>query len=158
MRQIYSEALINCVWFESLSGSLLNIPQMILPCLYIADSFNRGRGVFSSENLVGGKLIEIAPVIVMSPEERTLLDRTLLHDYIFLWGRDETQCCVALGYVSIYNHDYQSNAEYEMDFEKNVIQIKTVRAIKKGEEIFINYNGAWNDAKPVWFDFAKDLK
>jgi uncharacterized protein len=131
---------------------------MILPCLYIADSVNRGRGVFSSENLAKGRIIEIAPVIVMSPEERVILDKTLLHDYIFLWGRDESQCCVALGYVSIYNHDYRSNAEYEMDFEKNVIRIKTVRAIKKGEEIFINYNGAWNDAKPVWFDFAKDLK
>ena len=94
----------------------------------------------------------------MSPEERVFLDKTLLHDYIFLWGTDETQCCVALGYVSIYNHDYQSNAEYVMDFETNTIRIKTVREIKKGEEIFINYNGTWNDATPVWFDPAKKIK
>jgi len=45
-----------------------------------------------------------------------------------------------------------------MDFETNLIRIKTVRAIKKGEEIFINYNGTWNNAKPVWFDSAKELK
>ena len=128
---------------------------MILPCLFIADSLNRGRGVFSSENLSAGIIIEIAPVIVMSPEERLVLDKTHLHDYIFLWGNDETQCCVALGYVSIYNHDYQSNAEYEMDFEANSIRIRTVREIKKGEEIFINYNGNWNDETPVWFDLAK---
>src|SRR5664279_1652097 len=128
---------------------------MILPCLYIADSVNRGRGVFSSENLTKGRIIEIAPVIVMSSEDRVILDKTLLHDYIFLWGTDETQCCVALGYVSIYNHDYQSNAEYEMDFEANSIRIRTVREIKKGEEIFINYNGNWNDETPVWFDLAK---
>jgi uncharacterized protein len=131
---------------------------MIMPCLFIANSNNRGRGVFSSENLAAGTTIEIAPVIVMSPVEREILDRTLLHDYIFLWGKDETQCCVALGYVSIYNHDYQSNAEYEMDFESNSIRIKTVREIKKGEEIFINYNGTWNDETPVWFDSAKKLK
>jgi len=131
---------------------------MILPCLYITDSVNRGRGVFSSENLAKGRIVEVAPVIVMSREERVLLDKTLLHDYIFLWGRDESQCCLALGYVSIYNHDYRSNAEYEMDFETNLIRIKTVRAIKKGEEIFINYNGTWNNSKPVWFDSGKELK
>ena len=132
--------------------------MMINPGLFIGDSFNKGRGVFSSGNLAAGTIIEIAPVIVLSPEERVILDQTLLHDYIFLWGTDETQCCVALGYVSIYNHDYLSNAEYEMDFETNTIRIKTVREIKKGEEIFINYNGAWNDSTPVWFDSAKKIK
>jgi uncharacterized protein len=131
---------------------------MINPSLYLDNSFNKGRGVFSSDDLAAGTVIEIAPVIVMSPEERVILDQTLLHDYIFLWGTDETQCCVALGYVSIYNHDYQSNAEYEMDFERNTIRIKTVRDIKKGEEIFINYNGTWNDATPVWFDSEKKIK
>jgi uncharacterized protein len=127
---------------------------MILSCLYIADSPNRGRGVFTSKNLYTGDIIETSPVIVMNGEEKNLLDKTLLHDYIFIWGENETECCVALGYLSIYNHDYQSNAEYEMDFSKSVIRIKTVRKIKKGEEIFINYNGTWNDRKPVWFDLT----
>lgn len=131
---------------------------MIMPCLFIADSINRGRGVFSSENLTAGTIIEIAPVIVLSAEERVLLDQTRLHDYIFLWGTNETQCCMALGYVSIYNHDYRSNAEYEMDFETDTIRIKTVRNINKGEEVFINYNGNWNDTTPVWFDRQKNIK
>jgi uncharacterized protein len=131
---------------------------MILPCLYIADSSSRGRGVFSSEPLPVGTIIEIAPVIVMNAADRVLLDQTLLHDYIFLWGGDETQCCIALGYASIYNHDYRSNAEYEMDFDAYTIRIKTVRKIKKWEEIFINYNGTWNDSKPVWFDTGEDFK
>lgn len=131
---------------------------MIMPCLFIADSENRGRGVFCSEDLAAGTIIEIAPVIVMSAKERIILDQTLLHDYIFLWGPDETQCCVALGYASIYNHDYLSNAEYEMDFETNTIRIKTIRNINKGEEIFINYNGNWNDSTPVWFDRRSNIE
>jgi len=130
---------------------------MIKPCLYIDNSSNKGRGVFTTESLPAGIVIEIAPVIVMNPQERIILDRTRLHDYIFLWGPDETQCCVALGYASIYNHDYQSNAEYEMDFDTDTIRIKTVREIKKGEEICINYNGTWNDETPVWFDSAKKI-
>ena len=125
---------------------------MILSCLYISDSPNRGRGVFTSEYLSSGKVIEISPVIIMSAEERVLLDQTLLHDYIFLWGKEELECCLALGNISIYNHDYQSNAEYEMNPAAATIRITTVRDIQKGEEIFINYNGTWNDPKPVWFD------
>jgi uncharacterized protein len=125
---------------------------MILPCLYIAESHNRGRGIFTSKNIPAGKTIEISPVIVMSEQEKILLDQTLLHDYIFHWGKDEKQCCVALGYVSIYNHDSLSNAEYEMDFSAAIIRISTVRDIKSGEEILINYNGIWNNPKPVWFD------
>ena len=125
---------------------------MILPALYIAESLNRGRGVFSSAPIPSGTVIEISPVIVLSPQERVLLDQTLLHDYIFLWGHDEQACCVALGYLSLYNHDYRSNAEYVMDFDHNQIRITTVRPVKKGEEIFINYNGTWDDSKPVWFD------
>jgi hypothetical protein len=125
---------------------------MILPCLYIAESHNRGRGIFTSKKIPAGKTIEISPVIVMSEQEKILLDQTLLHDYIFHWGKDEKQCCVALGYLSIYNHDYLSNAEYEMDYSAASIRIRTVREIKRGEEIFVNYNGTWNNSKPVWFD------
>ena len=111
-----------------------------------------GRGVFTSENLAKDTIIEIAPVIVLSRDDRKLLDQTLLHDYIFEWGEKKNQCCMALGYVPIYNHAYKSNCEYEMDFDEEIIKIKTIRHIKAGEELFINYNGDWNDAKKVWFD------
>jgi SET domain-containing protein len=110
-----------------------------------------GRGVFTSESLRKGDIVEIAPVLVMGEKERVLLDQTLLHDYIFEWGHDKKQCCMALGYVPVYNHSYKSNCEYEMDFEEERIRIKTVRYIKAGEELFINYNGNWNDKTPVWF-------
>ena len=111
-----------------------------------------GRGVFTSENIDKGTVIEASPVIVMSKEERKLLDQTQLHDYIFEWGEAKDQCCMALGYVAVYNHSYRSNCEYEMDFKKGVIIVKTVYFIKAGEELFVNYNGSWDNTKPVWFD------
>jgi SET domain-containing protein len=125
---------------------------MILASLFIGPAGSMGRGVFTSEDLEADLTIEISPVIVMGLEERKLLDQTLLHDYIFEWGEDQKQCCMALGYLAVYNHSYQSNCEYEMDFEANSIRVTTVRPIKAGEELFINYNGTWNDAKPLWFD------
>ena len=88
----------------------------------------------------------------MEKKDRPLLDQTLLHDYIFEWGGEKEQCCMALGYVPLYNHSYQSNCEYEMNFTKQIITINTVRPVKAGEELFINYNGDWNNEKPVWFE------
>ncbi|HEY4876984.1 MAG TPA: SET domain-containing protein [Puia sp.] len=125
---------------------------MILSFLFISSSQKKGRGVFTSEIIKAKTIIEISPVIVMSNNDRLLLDQTLLHDYIFEWGEKRNQCCVALGYVSIYNHSYQSNCEYEMDYKQELISIKTIRLIKAGEELFINYNGDWNNEKKIWFD------
>jgi uncharacterized protein len=125
---------------------------VILPCLFIAETVEMGRGVFTSENIRKGTMIEESPVIVMTAEERKWLDKTLLHDYIFEWGEKKDKCCMALGYVAVYNHSYRSNCEYEMDFDKQVIIIKAVHFIKVGEELFINYNGIWNDSKGVWFE------
>lgn len=124
---------------------------MILPCLLVAPTDTMGRGVFTSEPLPAGTVVEISPVIVMSPEDRRHLDQTPLHDYIFEWGEDRKSCCMALGYVPIYNHSYTSNCEYEMDFDAGWIRITTMRDIAAGEELFINYNGDWDDAMPLWF-------
>jgi uncharacterized protein len=125
---------------------------MILPCLVIAPTASMGRGVFTMEDLPANSPIEVAPVIIMEKEDREMLDKTILHDYIFEWGNGTAQCCMALGYVPIYNHAYASNCEYEMDFDAATITIRTMRIIKAGEELFINYNGDWNDAKPLWFN------
>ena len=125
---------------------------MILPFLFIAPTEKMGKGVFTAEDIDAGTVIEISPVIIMGLQERKLLDQTLLHDYIFEWGDTKEQCCMALGYIAVYNHSYQSNCEYEMDYMQEQISIRTVRKIVAGEELFINYNGDWNDASTVWFD------
>lgn len=125
---------------------------MILPTLVIAPTGEKGRGVFTTENIEKGTVIEISPVIVMSRDDRKLLDQTLLHDYIFEWGPDRKSCCMALGYIPMYNHSYRSNCEYEMDYDEERISVRTVRFIKAGEELSINYNGDWNNGTPVWFD------
>jgi SET domain-containing protein len=125
---------------------------MILPNLFIAPTRHKGRGVFTSMDLEADTVIEISPVIVMTREERVLLDQTLLHDYIFEWGEEPKGCCMALGYVPLYNHSYRSNCEYEMDYEEGLITVKTVRGVQAGEELLINYNGDWNNETPVWFD------
>src|ERR1700748_3545827 len=100
---------------------------MIASFLFTDQSAHKGRGVFTSENISAGTIIETSPVIVMNDKDRKLLDQTLLHDYIFEWGDNNSQCCMALGYVALYNHSYSSNCEYEMDYKKEIITVKTVR-------------------------------
>ena len=56
---------------------------MIQGYLFISGSKGRGRGVYTRDRIPAGTIIEVSPVLVMSFEERKLLDQTLLHDYIF---------------------------------------------------------------------------
>ncbi len=125
---------------------------MILPILVIAPSKQRGRGVFASEAIPANTIIEISPVLVLSAKERKEVEKTVLYNYIFEWGKKMKKACVAWGYLSVYNHSYHANCEYEMDFENELMQVKTVRDIVKGEELFVNYNATHNDETPIWFD------
>jgi uncharacterized protein len=112
----------------------------------------KGNGIIALKKIAADTVIEISPAIIMTAADRKLLDKTELYNYIFVWGAAENQCCMAQGYISIYNHATPSNAEYFMDFDDNTIAIKTVRNIKAGEEITINYNGDFNNAEKVWFE------
>ncbi len=125
---------------------------MIHQSLYIELTEKKGKGVFTTEVIPENVVVELSPVIVMKKEDRIHLDQTLLHDYIFEWGTEKDKCCMALGFIPIYNHSYKSNCEYFMDFDEETIFVKTVRAIKKGEELTINYNGDWDDETKVWFE------
>jgi len=122
---------------------------MVKPYLFIDNTERKGRGVYTSEAIPANTVVEVSPVIVMPAADRTHLDKTLLHDYIFEW---QEGCCMALGYIPMYNHSYKSNCEYLMDYGDGTMLIKTVRPVKKGEELTINYNGDWNNGKKVWFD------
>lgn len=125
---------------------------MILPILFIAPSHDRGRGVYTMEDIPAGTIVEISPVIVLTKEERADVEKTILFNYIFEWGEGYEGGCVALGYVSIYNHSYHSNCIYDMDVESELMIIKTVRDIKKGEELFTNYNAEADNETPLWFE------
>jgi len=120
------------------------------PALYVAESAQRGKGVFTSEDLEAGWIIIEAPVVVMSAAEKQLLNQTALFYYIFDWENE--QCAMALGLIPIINHQLPSNCEYFQDYENNMMYVKTVRPIVAGEEIFINYNGDFDNAKPLWFE------
>ncbi|HMP92577.1 MAG TPA: SET domain-containing protein [Phnomibacter sp.] len=120
--------------------------------LYIKQAGKKGRGIFTTKPIPANKIIEVAPVIVFSPADRKHIEKSKLFDYIFAWGNDEKQGAMALGYVSLYNHASPSNCDYMMDYDKEIIILKSMRPIKAGEELTINYMGSWDDKTPVWFE------
>lgn len=125
---------------------------MILPHIDVKAAGSKGRGVFTGKAIAANTVIEISPVLVLKPKERKTLETTLLYHYVFEWGDTRRKAGMALGYISMYNHSYDSNCVYEMDFDEMSMTIKTVKAIKKGEELTINYNAVPDDKTPVWFD------
>jgi uncharacterized protein len=123
-----------------------------VPFLYISDSGLGGRGVFTGETLEEGDLIEICPAIVLPEEDLPKIHDTRLHDYYFLWGEEQNRCAIALGNGSLFNHSYQPNARYLLDYEHETIDFYAIKTIRPGEEITVNYNGDPEDQALVWFD------
>ncbi len=109
-----------------------------LEALYIIDTSNRGRGMACRHDISAQTLIEVCPVIVLPPADLARIHASKLHDYYFLWEQ-EGETAIALGYGSLYNHDNDSNADYEMDFESQTISIIAKRDISANEEICIDY-------------------
>lgn len=120
--------------------------------IYFGPSALHGQGVFAAAPIAAGSVIEVCPVLLFSKSELPHVRRTMLDDYYFDWGDEGEWYALALGYGSLYNHAYQPNAEYGMDFEANTLEFYALRDIEPGEEIFINYNGDAGNQTTVWFE------
>lgn len=120
--------------------------------IFAAPSVLHGMGVFAARNIEEGEVIEICPVLLFPKSELEHIRRTMLENYYFDWGDDDAWYAICLGYGSLYNHSYQPNAEYGMDFELNTIDFYCIKPIPAGEEILINYNGDAENQTKVWFE------
>lgn len=122
-----------------------------IPGLFIAPSDLGGRGVFTSQFIEKGNMIEIAPVLVIPKEQVKAIHKTVLHDYYFRWGKEMDACAIALGFGSLYNHSFDPNLTFEMDFRNATIDFYAFKDIEAGEELTFNYNGNEEDKTPLWF-------
>jgi SET domain-containing protein len=120
-----------------------------LPFLYVAPSELGGKGVFTGQTIEKGSVIELAPVIVLSAQDREAIHQTRLHDYYFQWDGD--RAAIALGLGSLYNHDESPNADFILDYEFKQIRFTSIRKIKAGEEIRTNYRVGDQDMR-LWFE------
>lgn len=108
------------------------------------------RGVFATRDIKKGELIHEAPVLAYPNDEHEYIEKTLLADYAFEYGKNHS--AILLGYGMLFNHSYEPNATYEISFEKHTFDFFAYKDIKAGEEILINYNGDVDDNDPLWFN------
>ena len=111
-----------------------------------------GRGVYATGPYQVGEIIETCPVIILSVGDTKKINSTLLYDYYYSWGANNSQAAIALGYGSLYNHSYKPNAQYIKNLANDVIEFVSIKPISKGDEILINYNGEPSNQAPLWFD------
>jgi len=125
----------------------INQPQHI----EVRESLLHGRGVFAKSSIKKGELIEQAPIIFLSNEEKETLRFTKLYHYYFLLDNTEKQTAFSFGYASFYNHSPEANAFYTFSKKRNALTFYAYQTIEAGCEITINYNGKPNDRGEVYF-------
>jgi len=108
------------------------------------------RGVFATCDYKKGELLHEAPVIAYPNEEHQHIEKTVLADYAFEYGIG--QSAILLGYGMFFNHSYEPNATYDINFKNRTFDFFAYTDIKAGDEILINYNGDVDDNDPLWFN------
>jgi len=117
-------------------STLLYTPDYKVPNVRIQKSKIGGRGVFANQNYSVGEIIEVCPAIRLNDKDSV----GNIADYVFGFNSEDN--LVGFGYCSMYNHQDEPNANWEVINEEK-IQIKVVKPIQKGEEIFVTYGEAY---------------
>lgn len=117
----------------------------------VRESQLHGRGVFAKSKIIKGSLIERAPIIFLSPQEKEILRFTKLFNYYFLLDNLKKPAAFSFGYASFYNHSPEANAFYTFSGKRNTINIYAYKTIEPDCEITINYNGKPGDKCEVYF-------
>lgn len=108
------------------------------------------RGVFATQDIKKGTLFHEAPVISYPNDQHEHIEKTLLADYTFEYGINHS--AILLGYGMLFNHSYEPNANYKINFDNHTFEFYAYTDIKAGEEILINYNGNVDNDDPLWFN------
>lgn len=107
--------------------------------LYIDKSPIHGWGVFISEKIKEGELIEESPV---SPVVNLGNSVNPYFPYLMPYNLPESghSWFIPTGYSIHLNHSNECNLRWNIDHESGISRFYATRDIKANEELFINYN------------------
>jgi SET domain-containing protein len=119
-------------------------------------SKDKGRGAFAKKDIEKKTIIDIAPIILIPNNEYSKIKKTVLYDYCYIWDdpkhKPEFKNAITLSISQFINHSYKPNVKYLYDYKKKAIEFVSIKNIKQGDELTMNYNGRANDKSPVWFN------
>ena len=115
------------------------------------------RGIIATENIKKNTIIEICPLILINIEHEDYLEKTNLRHYYFEYS--DNYHAIVLGYLGLVNHSFEPNCILIYNFKDKTIGLKSIKKIKKGEELTYEYMDK-KEAKlyPELFDFNKGIK
>ena len=103
-----------------------------------------GYGVFAKEDIKKDEILEECHFISLPKDNKYLnafIQLSDLIDFVFVFpkGKDFKEWAWPLGNGCIYNSSPNSNADWEIDENKRLFIFKSIKDIKKGNEICTNY-------------------
>lgn len=96
-----------------------------------------GRGVFATRRFAKGEVVERCPTLELADADV----RGRLGDYVFS-SHTDGDVLLVLGHGMLYNHSADPNVEYVED-EPSTIQFRTLRSVRQGDELTIDYGEEW---------------
>ena len=105
----------------------------------------KGRGLVARQDLPANKVILRNHMVVLPRKDIRRVERTKLVNYVFdFHGR----YAIVLGDGSLFNGavtENEANIDYVVIRERHMMKFVTMRRIKKGEELVIDYG--WNPSQ-----------
>jgi hypothetical protein len=111
--------------------------------IYVDYSSGKGRGVFCSEQIKSGEIIEECHVI---PVPSSYHYPSILDEHLFTWSENskDKEYAICLGVGSIFNSSSTNfNASWKNDIFNEKMVFTALRNINVGEEILTNYNNKY---------------
>ena len=102
------------------------------PYLFVDTMPGKGPGVFAG-TYTGQYRDRVVARDRHGKKDRAFLDQTL-HDYIFE-GKNNEQCCMALGLGTPYNHNYKSNCNISWTLKKLIDHGQNRAVIEKRRKL-----------------------
>lgn len=98
-----------------------------------------GRGVQAVENIKCGELITVCELLVLSPQDTIIINKTDLQYYTFKYN--EAQDCLVLGDGEIFNHSENANVSFNLvdRQSRKVMAFRAIQDIPEGQQLFIDY-------------------
>lgn len=93
----------------------------------------KGRGVYASEKISKGEVIEVCELILVDLKNIS----GILERYAYYYN--SKKAAIALGNGSLFNHSKKANADFTLNHKQRRLYIRAKKTINPGEEITINY-------------------
>ena len=111
--------------------------------IYINDSPIHNLGVFSSQEIKKGEVIDVCPFLSFPQTSEEKIP--VFSNYTFCFPRSEvwTTHALVMGYGSYYNHSENPNVDWYTDEDNKTFVFFALQDVDKDKELFINYgNGS----------------